>query len=183
MDYFFAEPKNWILIGLALFFAVVFYAGAHTIIFKSLDDRAAAIRDELGRAAALRHEAEELLRQYAARKNAAEADAARIVAQAQADADSIRREAERELAADLQRRERQMEERIARAERLAADHVIDEAEKQRCPRLEQIGPVQSPRQQHHQAKGRQQRHRCLERDQRDQRRQYDRQRGKPARAL
>jgi|LakMenEpi03Aug12_release.lakeMendotaPanAssembly.Ray.scaffolds.fasta_scaffold952898_2 F-type H+-transporting ATPase subunit b len=123
MDYFFAEPKNWILIGLALFFAVVFYAGAHTIIFKSLDDRAAAIRDELGRAAALRHEAEELLRQYAARKNAAEADAARIVAQAQADADSIRREAERELAADLQRRERQMEERIARAERLAADEV------------------------------------------------------------
>ena len=75
------------------------------------------------RAEALRRDAEELLKQYSARKDAAEAEAARIVEQAKADADSMRREAERQLAADLQRRERQVEERIARAEQAAAAEV------------------------------------------------------------
>lgn len=118
-----ADSKFWVGAGLVLFFALVFYAGAHKAVFNSLDDRAAAIRDELARAEALRREAEALLKQYSARKDAAEAEAARIVEQAKADADTMRREAERQLAADLQRRERQVEERIARAEQAAAAEV------------------------------------------------------------
>lgn len=137
MEGIFADSKFWVGAGLVLFFALVAYAGAHKMVFKSLDDRAAAIRDELARAEALRKDAEDLLKQYTARKDAAEAEAARIVEQAKADADSLRREAERQLAADLQRRERQVEERITRAEQqaiaevrnVAADAAIAAAEK------------------------------------------------------
>ncbi len=137
MDAIFGDSKTWVFIGLLLFFALVMYAGAHKLVFKSLDDRAKGISDELAKAAALRKEAEDLLKQYAAKRQAAEAEATRIVDQAKADADSLRREAERQLAADLQRRERQVEERIVRAEQqataeirgVAADAAIAAAEK------------------------------------------------------
>jgi F-type H+-transporting ATPase subunit b len=123
MDHLFADSKTWVFIGLLMFFAVVMYAGAHKLVFKALDDRAAGIADELAKAAALRKEAEDLLKQYTARKAGAEAEATRIVEQAKADAESLRREAERQLAADLQRRERQVEERIVRAEQQATAEI------------------------------------------------------------
>lgn len=123
MAEFFADSKNWVLLGLLAFLGILAYFGVHKIVLKALDDRADAIKAELAQAQALRKEAEDLLRQYAARREAAEAEARTIVDQARQDADALRRAAERQLATDLSRRERQMEERIARAEAQAQSEV------------------------------------------------------------
>ncbi|MFZ4120677.1 MAG: ATP F0F1 synthase subunit B [Caulobacterales bacterium] len=120
---FFADAKNWVLLGLLAFLGILAYFGIHKLLLKALDDRASAIQAELAHAEALRKEADALLKQYAGRKEAAEAEAKTIVAQAKADAESLRQAAEKQLAQDLSRRERQMEERIARAESQAQSEL------------------------------------------------------------
>lgn len=123
MAEWFADSKNWVFIGLILFFAVVAWAGAHKTVLKALDSRADGISTALAQAEQLRKEAEDLAASYRAKRETAEAEATAIVEQAKADAESLLREAERQLAEDVARRERQVEERIARAEQQAGADV------------------------------------------------------------
>jgi|SaaInl1SG_22_DNA_1037389.scaffolds.fasta_scaffold22495_2 F-type H+-transporting ATPase subunit b len=85
-------------------------------ITKSLDERAEQIQAELDRAHALRMDAENLLAEYEAKRNAAEKQAEQIVEDAKANAERLALEAKEKLDQQLERRTQGAELKIARAE-------------------------------------------------------------------
>lgn len=119
---FFAEPPNWVAIAYVVFFLL---AGRRlwAVIAKLLDDRAAAVRAELDEAKRLREEAEALLRDATARREAALAEAGALLKGAQAEAARLAAAAEAEAKAAAERRERMAIDRIAAAEKAAVDEV------------------------------------------------------------
>lgn len=117
------DAKWFVALGLALFFVIIWRAGAFKAITGMLDDRTKKIAAELSEAEKLRKDAQALLTELETKRAAAEREAAGIVDQAKKDADALRITAEKELAADLARREKLTEERIARAEAQAQAEV------------------------------------------------------------
>jgi len=110
-------------VGFVIFLGILGYFGVHKTLLGMLDARAARVRQQLDAAADLRKEAESLLREYEAKRVAAERDAERIVADAKAEAERIRLEQERKLNDYVARRTRQAEQKIALAEQTAAADV------------------------------------------------------------
>lgn len=137
------DPKWFIFYGLLVFFGVVWRAGGFRAITGMLDARAKRIETELNDAKALREQAAALLADYKAKHAQAEAEAARIVAQAKDDADALRAQAAKDLEAELKRRDAMTAERIARAESqaksevrtVAAEAAIEAAERMLKARL------------------------------------------------
>jgi F-type H+-transporting ATPase subunit b len=117
MDTFF------VAVGFVIFLGILGYYGVHKTLLGMLDARAAKVQDQLDQASALRKEAETLLREYEAKRAAAEKDAARIVEDAKAEAARIRAENETKLADFVTRRTRMAEQKIAQAEATAAAEV------------------------------------------------------------
>ncbi len=85
-------------------------------VLSGLDEKAAQIRNELEQAAALREEAQNVLAQYEAQRNAAEKQAEEIVIEARAAAERMAQEAKIKIEEQIARRTAQAEEKIARAE-------------------------------------------------------------------
>lgn len=101
------------------FFTVIgffLYLGLPKKLLGALDAKRDEIKDELDSAKKLREEAEDLLSQYEAKRNAAEQQAEQIVADARENAERLAAEAKDKIAAQLERRTQQAEEKIARAE-------------------------------------------------------------------
>jgi F-type H+-transporting ATPase subunit b len=71
---FFAEPRTWVALAFIVFF-VLFGRKLWGVIAAMLDDRTAKIRAELDEAARLRTEAEAMLKDAQARRDAATAEA------------------------------------------------------------------------------------------------------------
>ncbi len=117
MDTFF------VAVGFVIFLGILGYFGVHKMFLGMLDARAAKVREQLDAAASLRKEAEALLKDYEAKRAAAEKDAERIVADAKAEAERIRIEQEQKLADYVARRTKQAEQKIAMAEQSAAAEV------------------------------------------------------------
>jgi F-type H+-transporting ATPase subunit b len=113
----------WVAVGFVIFVGLLGYFGVHKMLFKTLDDRAAKVQEQLDTAAKLRKEAEALLAEYEAKRAAAEKDAQQIVADAKAEAERIRTEQEAKLTADIARRTKMAELKIAAAEANAASDV------------------------------------------------------------
>jgi len=111
------------LVGLILFFALIFYLKVHRTIGGSLDKRGDAIRDELDQARRLRAEAEALLAEYRRKAAAAESEAAAIVDQAKREADALAKEARTRLEEYVASRTRLAEQKIAQAEAQAVQDV------------------------------------------------------------
>lgn len=121
-DSFFADPKSWVAICTVVFVLLLGRKiwGALTDM---LDARTNAIRAELEEAARLRGEAEAMLRDAQARRDAALMEAQRLLEGARTEAQRVAAAATAEAAASTRRRERMAMDRIAAAEKAAIDEV------------------------------------------------------------
>jgi F-type H+-transporting ATPase subunit b len=113
----------YVAVGFVIFLGILGYYGVHKTLLGMLDARATKVQDQLDQASALRKEAETLLREYEAKRAAAEKDAAQIVEDAKAEAARIRTENEAKLADFVARRTKMAEQKIAQAEATASAEV------------------------------------------------------------
>jgi F-type H+-transporting ATPase subunit b len=119
---FFAEPANWVAIAI-IAFVVIFGRKLWKALAQMLDDRSNAIRAELDEASRLRQEAEAMLSDAQARRDAAVTEARKLLEGAQAEAQRVAAAAAAEAEAATRRRERMALDRIAAAEKAAIDEV------------------------------------------------------------
>jgi F-type H+-transporting ATPase subunit b len=113
----------WVAVAFLAFLAILAYYKVPRLLAKALDDRAAAIRNELDEARRLREEAQALLADYQKKHRNAGQEAEAMVEQARRDAEAFAGESRRALADTVKRRGQQAEDRIARAEAQAVDEV------------------------------------------------------------
>ncbi|TFF17663.1 F0F1 ATP synthase subunit B [Jiella endophytica] len=106
----------WALVGLVLFFVVVFYVKAPTKVGKNLDDRADRIRKEIEEARELKEEAKQQLAEYQRRRREAEQEAKDIIAAAKREAEAMLKEARQRNEDYVERRTAMAEAKIAQAE-------------------------------------------------------------------
>lgn len=104
------------LVGLVLFFVLIAYLKVPGMMAKSLDERAANIRNELDEAKRLREEAQALLAEYQKKRKEAEAEAAAIVAAAEREAAALTEEARQKTEEFVARRNAVSEQKIMQAE-------------------------------------------------------------------
>jgi len=114
----FKNPEFWVLVSFILF-VVLFGTRLWKVITDTLDARAEVIRTELGEAAKLRQEAEQMLRDAQAARAAALEEARTLVQNARDEAARLAVTAAAEAEAGAKRRERLALERIAAAEKAA----------------------------------------------------------------
>ena len=102
------EAEHFVAIGFFLFLAVLAYYGVHSKIVGALDARIDGVKKELAEAQKLREEAQTLLASFEAKRKAAEADAAAIVAQAKQEAELLAKEAQERMTDYIARRTKQL---------------------------------------------------------------------------
>ena len=110
------DATAWSLVGLVLFIGLVLYLKVPAMVTKGLDERADKIRNELDEARELREEAQNLLAEYQAKRQAAEKEAEEIVAAAKREANALSEDAARKTAEFVERRTASAEQKIAQAE-------------------------------------------------------------------
>jgi F-type H+-transporting ATPase subunit b len=113
----------WATVALVIFLGVVVYLKVPAMLARSLDDRAARIRQELEEARRLREEAQQLLAEYQRKRKDAEKDAADIVEAAKREAAVLVDEAKARTEDYVKRRTALAEQKIAQAEREAVNEV------------------------------------------------------------
>ena len=113
----------WSVAGLLIFFAILARFGVHRMVMSALDKRGETIAAELAEAKKLREDAQKLLTEYQARRQAAEAEAEAIVSAARDEAEQLARDAEAKVTEFVARRTRTAEQKIAQAEAQAAADV------------------------------------------------------------
>jgi F-type H+-transporting ATPase subunit b len=111
------------LVALCLFVGVLIYLKVPAMVAGMLDTRSQEIAKELAEAQRLKDQAAALLAEYEGKRQAAEAQATEIVAQAKVQAAQLAAESKAQLAEALVRHERAAEEKIARAEAQAIADV------------------------------------------------------------
>ncbi len=119
---FFADPRTWVAISFIIFFAL-FGRKLWQVIAGMLDQRAIAVRAELSAAQRLREEAEAMLTQARASRDAALAEAKALLAGARTEAERAATQAAADAQAAAKRREQTAMDRIAAAEKAALDQV------------------------------------------------------------
>lgn len=112
-----------VMLGILIFFVIIWRVGAFKAVLGGLDSRAEAIRKELEEAASLREQAAEALAMAERRQQDADKEAEAIVEQAKLDAKAFLEEAKKDLTDKIARREAQAAARITRAEAEAASEV------------------------------------------------------------
>jgi F-type H+-transporting ATPase subunit b len=119
---FFADPRNWVAAAFIVFF-VLLGRTLWRAVTGMLDARADAVRAELAEAQRLRGEAEALLADASARREAALIEAQALLNGAKDEAARLAAAAEVEARTAAERRERMAMDRIAAAEKAAVDDV------------------------------------------------------------
>ena len=119
---FWSDSKTWVAISFFVFF-IVFGKKLWAPLAALLDSRADLVRAELEEAARLRREAENMLREAQHQRDRALEDAQRLVAGAQAEAERLAVAAAQDAETATRRREQMALDRIAAAEKAAADQV------------------------------------------------------------
>lgn len=117
----------WALVGLILFFVVIFAVGAPRRVLSALDNRTARIQTELDEARKSREEAQALLAEYQRKRQEAEAEAESIVEEARKEARRLTEEANAKLRDMVERRTKAAEDKIAQAESQATAEIRDRA--------------------------------------------------------
>jgi len=113
----------WALIGLIIFFVIVFAVGAPRMVTRTLDARTDRIRNELDEARRSREEAQALLAEYQRKRREAEAEANAIVEEARREAQRMSEEANARLREMVERRTKAAEDKIAQAEAQATAEI------------------------------------------------------------
>jgi F-type H+-transporting ATPase subunit b len=116
-----------VLIGFAVFLAIVFYYKVPPRLMGMLDKRADDIRKDLDEARALREEAQTLLASYERKTREARGQADDIVAAAKRDSEVAAEQAKADLQRSVERRMAAAEEQIASAQAAALREVRDRA--------------------------------------------------------
>ena len=119
----FASAEFWVAVAFVIFWGIMFYVGAPGKVMNQLDSRGKRIANELAEAKRLRQEAESLLREFEAKRTAAEREAADIVSSARAEAERLASEAQEKMADFVKRRTASAEAKIAQAEAQASAEV------------------------------------------------------------
>jgi F-type H+-transporting ATPase subunit b len=117
------DNSFWAFIALVIFLGIAVYMKVPGMIAKSLDDRAAKIKNELEEARKLRDEAKALLAEYQNKRKEAEKEAASIVEAAKREADLIGADAKTKSEDYVRRRTAMAEQKIAQAEADAVNAV------------------------------------------------------------
>jgi F-type H+-transporting ATPase subunit b len=91
-----ANPTFWVGVAFFIFFGLLAYYGVPKNVGNQLDKRGQRIADELAEAKRLREDAEKLLKEFEAKRAAAEHEAAEIVSSAREEAERLAREASAE---------------------------------------------------------------------------------------
>ena len=117
------DSHFWVAIAFLVFVGVLVFAGVHRLVWKTLGDAGDKVRAQLAEAEALRHEAQDLLAQVKAQKEASEKLAAEMLANAKEEAQRLQADAQVKLAEQIERRGQMAERRIAQAEAQAAAEV------------------------------------------------------------
>jgi len=118
----FEDPEFWVVLAV-LIFVIGVWKPARRAILGGLDARATRIRDELAAAQRLREEAERALAAYQQQQQRAAAEADAILAHARDEAERVASQAARNLEETLARRQRLAEERIAQEEAKAIAEI------------------------------------------------------------
>ncbi|MEI9963719.1 MAG: ATP F0F1 synthase subunit B [Caulobacteraceae bacterium] len=119
----FTEAEFWVGVAFLIFIAILLWAKVPALATKSLDARAEKIRAELAEAERLRKEAEGLLADIRARREATERQAAEMLANAEVEARRMEEEGRLRLEEQIKRRAELAERRIGQAEAQAAADV------------------------------------------------------------
>ncbi|MGB7407567.1 MAG: hypothetical protein WA908_03615 [Pontixanthobacter sp.] len=117
------DTTFWVSLSMLFLIAIMLWKKVPGMITGGLDNRIAAIREQLDEAKKLRAEAEALRNEYADKIANAEKDAVAMTEAAQREADGILAKAEEDSAIMVERRTRMAEDKIAAAERDAVDDV------------------------------------------------------------
>jgi F-type H+-transporting ATPase subunit b len=120
---FLKDPEIWVAVAFAIFLGVLLKIGAHSLVFKALDDRSARIKSDLDEALRLRKEAEEVLAEYKRRQDEAEKTAESIIRNAGVEAERLAAEAQVKIEDFISRRAKMAESKIAQAEAQALADV------------------------------------------------------------
>ena len=122
------EPYQIVSVSMLVLLLIAFFgAKVHKTIAGGLDNKIAAIKEQLEEAKQLRAEAEALRKEYADKIAGAEKDAEAMLENAQHEADAILEKAEADSKAMVERRKRMAEDKIAAAEREAVEDVRNRA--------------------------------------------------------
>jgi F-type H+-transporting ATPase subunit b len=142
-----ASAEFWVGVAFVIFWGILYYYGVPGKAMGSLDNRSKRIAGELAEAKRLRQDAEKLLKEFEAKRAAAEREAADIVSAARDEAERLAQETQEKMADFVKRRTASAEARIAQAESQASQEVraaaIDAAIKasERVLRQELTGPA------------------------------------------
>jgi F-type H+-transporting ATPase subunit b len=117
------EAEAWVAIAFVIFICLLIYLGAHRRVLDGIDNRSARIKAELDEAVRLREEAKALLAEYERKGQAAEAEAAAIIASATGEAERLALEAKARMEDFVVRRTKMAEAKIAQAEAQALADV------------------------------------------------------------
>ncbi len=118
-----ANPTFWVAVSLFIFIGLLYYYGVPGNVMNQLDKRGQRIADELAEAKRLRQDAEKLLKEFEAKRAAAEREAAEIVSSAKDEAERLARDAQEKMADFVKRRTASAEAKIAQAEAQASAEV------------------------------------------------------------
>jgi len=110
------DESFFVALSFATVIGAFIYIGLPRRVMKGLDDKAAAIADELNQAKALREQAAKVLADYEKQRKQAEKQADEIINQAKASAERTAEETKVAMQAQMQRRAAQAELKIARSE-------------------------------------------------------------------
>ena len=117
------DASFFVAVGFVLFVLMLGYFGVHTMLAKTLDDRAALIADELSEASRLRNEAEAVLASYQRKAAEAQSEADAILTSAREEAEALAAETAKRMSEFVARRTQQAEAKIAIAESQAMNEV------------------------------------------------------------
>lgn len=132
------DSHFWVAVAFLVFVGVLVWAGVHKLVWKSLGDAGAKVQAQLDEADALRREAQDLLAQVKAQKDASEKLAAEILANAREEAQRLGVEAQAKLAEQIERRGQMAERKIAQAEAQAEADVRAAAAELAAQMAEQV---------------------------------------------
>lgn len=132
------DSHFWVAVAFLVFVGVLVMAGVHKLVLKALDDAGAKVQAQLDEADALRREAQDLLAQVKAQKEASEKLGAEILANAREEAQRLGVEAQARLAEQIERRGQMAERKIAQAEAQAEADVRAAAAELAAQMAEQV---------------------------------------------
>ena len=122
------NSQIWIVMSFLLFIVLTYKVGK-TAIYKMLDKKIKAIKDEIDTAESIRTQAQELLAQYQRKQKDAVMEAENIIKNAEAHAVQLKKISEQELEESIKRKEEQLIQRIELMKKQAKidikNHIID----------------------------------------------------------